>query len=67
MSDDFWIYRILPCEGFDSGVDTRDDTVKGGLLGGLVGILGGPIGMLFTGTMGCGIFLFDTFLSLLKY
>lgn len=44
--------RILPCEGFDSGVDTRDDMVKGGLIGGLLGILGGPIGMLFTGSMG---------------
>ena len=44
--------RIMPCEGFDSGVDTRDDFVKGGLLGGLVGILGGPLGVLFSGSLG---------------
>lgn len=44
--------RILPCEGFDSGVDTRDDTAKGGLIGSLVGILGGPIGILFSGSIG---------------
>ena len=44
--------RITPCEGFDSGVDTRDDFVKGGLLGGLVGILGGPLGVLFSGSLG---------------
>lgn len=44
--------RILPYEGFDSGVDTRDDTVKGGLIGGLIGIFGGPLGVLFTGSLG---------------
>lgn len=44
--------RIMPCEGFDSGVDTSDDFVKGGLLGGLVGILGGPLGVLFSGSLG---------------
>lgn len=44
--------RILPCEGFDSGVDTRDDTAMGGLIGGLVGIWGGPIGVLFSGSVG---------------
>ena len=44
--------RILPCEGFDSGVDTRDDTAMGGLIGGLVGIWGGPIGVLFSSSVG---------------
>lgn len=44
--------RILPCEGFDSGVDTRDDTLTGGLIGGLFGIFGGPLGVLFTGSLG---------------
>lgn len=44
--------RVLPCEGFDSGVDTWDDTAKGGLIGGLIGILGGPIGVLFSGSVG---------------
>ncbi|MCM1217663.1 MAG: DUF1269 domain-containing protein [Lachnospiraceae bacterium] len=44
--------RITPCEGFDSGVDTSDDFVIGGLLGGFVGILGGPLGVLFSGSLG---------------
>ena len=44
--------RIMPCEGFDSGVDTSDDFVIGGLLGGFVGILGGPLGVLFSGSLG---------------
>lgn len=44
--------RILPCDGFDTGVDTENDTVKGSLIGGLVGILGGPLGVLFAGSIG---------------
>lgn len=44
--------RILPCEGFDTGVDTLDDTAIGGLIGSLVGILGGPVGVLFSGSIG---------------
>lgn len=44
--------RIVPCEGFDSGADTMDDTIKGSLIGGLVGIFGGPIGVLFSGSVG---------------
>lgn len=44
--------RILPCEGFDSGAETRDDAIKGGLIGGVVGILGGPLGILFSGSIG---------------
>ena len=44
--------RILPYEGFDSGVDTWDDTAKGGLIGSLIGIFGGPLGVLFTGGIG---------------
>lgn len=44
--------RIIPCEGFDSGADTMDDTALGGLIGGFAGILGGPVGMLFGGSIG---------------
>ena len=44
--------QILPSETFDTGVESGDDTFKGGLLGGLVGILGGPIGILLGGSMG---------------
>lgn len=65
--------RILPCEGFDSGVDTRDDAVIGGLIGGLVGILGGPLGVFFSGSIGALIGnVKDTFdaeknISMLEY
>ena len=38
--------KITPADGFDSGVNTTDDTLYGMLLGGLIGILGGPLGML---------------------
>ena len=33
-------------DGFDTGVETRNDALRGGLLGALVGILGGPLGVL---------------------
>ena len=39
-------------DSFDTGATTSDDTVIGGLVGGLFGILGGPIGMLLTGSIG---------------
>lgn len=44
--------RILLCEGYDTGIDTTDDTQKGGLIGSLVGILGGPLGVLLGGSVG---------------
>ncbi len=44
--------QILLCESYDTGIESSDDTIKGGLLGGLVGILGGPIGVLLGGSMG---------------
>lgn len=43
---------VKVCEIFDSGVDTSDDTVLGGVLGGLVGILGGPLGVLLMSSYG---------------
>lgn len=44
--------RIIPCEGFDTGLQTGDDTWVGGLVGGLIGLLGGPIGFLLGGSVG---------------
>ena len=43
---------ITVCDSFDSGISTGDDTVMGGLLGGLLGILGGPLGVLLLGSYG---------------
>ena len=37
---------------FESGLDTADDMLIGGLVGSLVGILGGPIGVLLMGSYG---------------
>lgn len=39
-------------DGFDTGANTKNDTVAGGLVGALFGILGGPIGILLGGTYG---------------
>jgi uncharacterized membrane protein len=40
------------CDNFTSENLTSNDTVKGGLIGGLIGILGGPIGALLGGATG---------------
>ena len=40
------------CDSYDSGTHTTDDTLLGGLLGGLVGVLGGPVDMLLMGSYG---------------
>ena len=40
------------CDSFDSGIHTTNDTLIGGLVGGMIGILGGPIGMLLLGSYG---------------
>ncbi len=39
-------------DGFDTGVNTANDTLIGGLIGMIVGILGGPIGVLLGGSYG---------------
>lgn len=44
--------QIIPYETFDTGIESSDDTLKGGILGGLIGILGGPIGILLGGSVG---------------
>ena len=38
--------KISQKDAFDSGAETSDDTVMGGLIGSIVGILGGPLGVL---------------------
>ncbi len=43
---------IKAYDHFDSGVETADDSVKGGLIGSLVGILCGPIGVIMGGSIG---------------
>ena len=42
--------HIVLKDGFDTGIDTTDDAAYGSLI--LVGILGGPLGVLFGGSMG---------------
>lgn len=44
--------RVVTLDSFDTGMNTTDDTLMGGLLGALVGILGGPLGMLLGGSIG---------------
>jgi len=39
-------------DSYDTGMETTDDTLKGGLIGSLIGILGGPIGILLGGSLG---------------
>ncbi len=43
---------VVTKDFFDTGVESRNDAVMGGLLGAMVGILGGPIGMLLGGAWG---------------
>ena len=38
--------RIKIEDSFDTGVETRDDTLRGTWIGALVGIIGGPLGIL---------------------
>ena len=40
------------CDRFESGADTTDDMLIGGLLGSLLGVLGGPVGVLLMGSYG---------------
>ena len=44
--------KVTPCDGFDSGVETANDSAGGALIGGLVGVLGGPVGMLLGASYG---------------
>lgn len=43
---------VSTIEALTSGVDSTDDTLKGGLIGALVGVLGGPLGVLLGGMTG---------------
>ncbi len=44
--------RLSVCDSYDSGIDTTDDMLLGGLVGSLVGVLGGPVGVLLMGSYG---------------
>lgn len=44
--------QLKLCDNFTSDKLNAQDTVKGGLVGGLIGILGGPVGMLLGGVAG---------------
>ncbi len=44
--------RIQVLEEYDSGVNTTDDTVTGGLIGSLIGLLGGPLFFLLSSGVG---------------
>ena len=43
--------HIVPKDAYDSGINTADDTIAGGLLGAVVGVLGGPVGVV----LGAGV------------
>ncbi len=43
---------ISVCDSFDSGIQTGNTVMIGGLTGALIGILGGPIGVLLMGSYG---------------
>ena len=44
--------RVAVLDGFDTGVETKNDTQMGGLIGALLGVAGGPIGMVIMGGYG---------------
>ncbi len=44
--------KLDVCDSFDSGLNTSDDTILGGLIGSLIGVLGGPVGVLLMGSYG---------------
>ncbi len=39
-------------DSFDTGIETADDMLIGGVVGGLIGLLGGPLGLLLGGSLG---------------
>ena len=43
---------ISVCDSYDSGIQSGNSAMIGGLMGGLVGVLGGPIGVLLMGSYG---------------
>lgn len=44
--------KVLVKDGFDTNLSSVDDTLKGGLIGGLIGLIGGPLGVLLGGSVG---------------
>ena len=47
--------EVLIKDGFESGLSSVDDTLKGGLIGSLIGLIGGPLGVLLGGSVGAMI------------
>ena len=43
---------VSVCDSFDSGIQTGNNVMIGGLTGALIGILGGPVGVLLMGSYG---------------
>ena len=44
--------RTVTIESFDSGAKTSNDTLLGGVVGGIVGLAAGPVGALVAGGLG---------------
>jgi len=47
--------NVSLCDSFTSDIHSKDDTVRGGMIGAMLGVLGGPIGMLLMGSTGAMI------------
>jgi uncharacterized membrane protein len=44
--------QLVIKESFDTGIETKNDTSRGLMIGSFIGILGGPVGMLLGGATG---------------
>ncbi len=44
--------RLVALDEYDSGINTTDDMILGGLVGSVIGVLGGPMGVLLMGSYG---------------
>ena len=44
--------HVRMLDSFDTGMETANDTISGGLIGAVIGILGGPLGVLLGGGLG---------------
>ena len=50
IKKEYGMVRVL--DSFATGIDSKDNTFTGGLVGSLIGILGGPLGVLLGGSLG---------------
>ncbi|MBQ1490846.1 MAG: hypothetical protein IIZ39_02700 [Blautia sp.] len=44
--------HVVALDSFDTGIETKNDTRMGGLIGALMGVAGGPLGMVIMGGYG---------------